>query len=177
VTFPPFFQKPKTRLNIPGSRRVTRSKFHTEDPQTLGAAIKKNSRSVRACGHLTVNKSDTKTVGLYSTVHAFPQRCAAYSPCNVLYNSICACLWTCIMLELEPNKFREQFTCASLVWWILNKPYPAIIHTSRRHISSHETLSADRPTADVVHTAQYDGSNLISITSQQNNTFSKHETK
>jgi hypothetical protein len=52
--FPPFFQKSKTRLNIPGSRRMTWSKFHTEDPQTLGAAIKKNSRSVRECGHMTV---------------------------------------------------------------------------------------------------------------------------
>jgi hypothetical protein len=51
--FPPFFQKCKIRLNIPGSIRVTWSKFHTEDPQ-IGAAIKKNSRSVRACGHLTV---------------------------------------------------------------------------------------------------------------------------
>ena len=59
------------------------------------------------------------------------------------------------MLELEPNKFREQLTCASHVWWILNKPYPAAIysttprhrpHTHRRRVSSHETLSADRPT-------------------------------
>jgi hypothetical protein len=77
---------------------------------------------------------------------AFPQRRTAYSVCNVLYNSICSCLWTCIMLEHEPNKFREQFTCASHVWWILNKLYPATVHTRRRHVWSHETLSADRPT-------------------------------
>ena len=37
------------------------------------------------------------------------------------------------MLELEPNKFRQQFTRASHVWWILNKPCPATVRTSHRH--------------------------------------------
>jgi fructose-1-phosphate kinase PfkB-like protein len=33
------FQKTRSHLKIPGARRVTQSKFHTEGPQILGAKV------------------------------------------------------------------------------------------------------------------------------------------
>jgi hypothetical protein len=41
---PAIFQKPKSSIKVLGTRRVTGSKLPDEDPQTLGASVKKISR-------------------------------------------------------------------------------------------------------------------------------------
>jgi hypothetical protein len=143
--FPPFFQKTKTRLNIPGFRRMT---SHWR-PTNIRRRDKKKSRSVRACGHLTVSKSYIKTVGLYSTVHAFPQRCTDYSVCNVQYYTTVFALvfWPVLCLSLNRTNSESNLyvpvTCGGYLTSRIQQPST---HAAVTYQVTRLYLQTDRPT-------------------------------